>query len=184
MAKFLLFNKPFGVICQFSREGERSTLKDFISVPGVYPAGRLDTDSEGLLVLTDDGVMQARISNPRHKLRKTYWAQVEGIPGDEALGLLQRPIDLGDFVAQAAGVRRIDEPAGLWPREPPIRVRANIPATWLEISVAEGKNRQIRRMTAKVGHPTLRLIRAQIGPWKVEGLAPGAWREIVPAPVL
>ena len=184
MARLILFNKPFGVICQFSREGERRTLKDFIAVPAVYPAGRLDTDSEGLLILTDDGALQARISDPKHKLKKTYWAQVEGAPGDEALRMLRQPIDLGDFVAQPARVRLMSEPAGLWPRDPPIRYRANIPTAWLEITVAEGKNRQIRRMTAKAGHPTLRLIRTQIGQWKLDGLAPGAWREAAPGPVL
>ena len=184
MARIILFNKPFGVICQFSRDGDRRTLKDFIPVESVYPAGRLDTDSEGLLVLTDDGVLQARISDPKHKLPKVYWAQVEGVPDHAALHALRQPIDLGDFVTRPAKALRIDEPAGLWPRDPPIRFRANIPTAWLEITVAEGRNRQIRRMTAKAGYPTLRLIRTQIGQWKLDGLAPGSWREIAPPPVL
>lgn len=176
MATTLLFNKPFGVICQFSPDGAHPTLKDFIPVPGVYPAGRLDTDSEGLLVLTDDGALQAAISNPRHKLAKTYWVQVEGLPDDEALRLLQSGIDLGDFFTRPARARRIEEPAGLWPRQPPIRVRNNIPTSWLEIELTEGKNRQVRRMTAAAGHPTLRLIRWQTGPWTLAGLNPGAHR--------
>ena len=184
MARILLFNKPYGVICQFSRSGERPTLKDFIPVQSVYPAGRLDTDSEGLLVLTDDGVLQARITDPRNRLKKVYLAQVEGVPGRAALGSLRRPMDLGDFVAQPARVRAIREPAGLWPRDPPIRVRAGIPTAWLQITISEGKNRQVRRMTAKAGHPTLRLIRTQVGPWKLSGLQPGAWREIVVGRVL
>ena len=184
MARIILFNKPFGVICQFSRESDRPTLKDFIPVQAVYPAGRLDTDSEGLLVLTDDGVLQARITDPRNKLRKVYLAQVEGVPDRAALATLRRPMDLGDFVTQPARVRASREPAGLWPRDPPIRVRANIPTAWLQITVAEGKNRQVRRMTAKVGHPTLRLIRTQVGSWKLDGLQPGAWREIVVGRVL
>ncbi|MEP6702390.1 MAG: pseudouridine synthase [Betaproteobacteria bacterium] len=184
MPRILLFNKPYGVICQFSREGERKTLKDFIPVPDVYPAGRLDTDSEGLLVLTDDGVLQARITDPKRKVKKTYWAQVEGVPGDYALHVLRNSVDLGDFVTGSAQARLIDEPVGLWAREPPIRVRANIPTAWLEITIAEGKNRQIRRMTAKAGYPTLRLIRARIGDWILGDLAPGAWRELAGAPVL
>ena len=184
MARIILFNKPFGVICQFSRESDRPTLKDFIPVQAVYPAGRLDTDTEGLLVLTDDGVLQARITDPRNKLRKVYLAQVEGVPDRAALAALRRPMDLGDFVTQPARVRPMREPAGLWPRDPPIRIRANIPTAWLQITVAEGKNRQIRRMTAKAGHPTLRLIRTQVGPWKLAGLQPGAWREIVVGRVL
>ena len=184
MARILLFNKPYGVICQFSRSGDRATLKDFIPVQSVYPAGRLDTDSEGLLVLTDDGVLQARITDPRNKLKKVYLAQVEGVPGPDALGSLRRPMDMGDFVAQPARVRAIREPAGLWARDPPIRVRAGIPTAWLQITISEGKNRQVRRMTAKAGHPTLRLIRTQGGTWKLAGLQPGAWREIVVGRVL
>lgn len=174
----IAFNKPFNVICKFSPEAGRRTLADFIDVPGVYPAGRLDTDSEGLLLLTDDGALQARISHPRHKLDKVYWAQVEGLPTEEALAALKRGVDLGDVVTQPAGARLIDEPAGLWPRDPPIRFRAKIPTSWLELTLREGKNRQVRRMTARVGFPTLRLVRARIGSIDLAGLAPGQWRAI------
>lgn len=174
----IAFNKPFNVICKFSPEAGRRTLADFIDVPGVYPAGRLDTDSEGLLMLTDDGALQARISHPRHKLDKVYWAQVEGLPTEEALAALKRGVDLGDVVTQPAGARLIDEPAGLWPRDPPIRFRAKIPTSWLELTLREGKNRQVRRMTARVGFPTLRLVRARIGSIDLAGLAPGQWRAI------
>jgi 23S rRNA pseudouridine2457 synthase len=174
----IAFNKPFGVICKFRPEPGRPTLADYINVPNVYPAGRLDTDSEGLLLLTDDGVLQARIANPRHKLAKVYWSQVEGIPTDAALAALRRGVDLGDFTTRAAGARLISEPANLWPRDPPIRYRAKIPTTWLELTLHEGKNRQVRRMTARVGFPTLRLVRAAIGSVVVDGLAPGAWQEI------
>ena len=177
----IAFNKPFGVICKFRPEPGRSTLADYIDVPGVYPAGRLDTDSEGLLLLTDDGVLQARIANPRHKLAKIYWAQVEGVPAEGALAALHDGVDLGDFTTKPAGVRIIDEPANLWPRDPPIRYRAKIPTTWLELTLREGKNRQVRRMTARVGFPALRLVRVAIGSVGVDGLAPGAWREIDPA---
>jgi 23S rRNA pseudouridine2457 synthase len=183
MSTFILFNKPFGVICQFSREGDKPTLKDFIKVPAVYPAGRLDTDSEGLLVLTDDGRWQARIADPKAKTPKTYWAQVEGEPEEDSLAALRAGLDLGDFVSLPAAAERIDEPAGLWERNPPIRYRAHIPTSWLAITITEGKNRQVRRMTAKIGHPTLRLIRARIGPWNLDDLAPGAWREARAAPV-
>jgi 23S rRNA pseudouridine2457 synthase len=174
----IAFNKPFGVICKFRPEPGRSTLAAYINLPDVYPAGRLDTDSEGLLLLTDDGVLQARIANPRHKLAKVYWAQVEGVPTEAALAALRNGIDLGDFTTQPAGARLIDEPANLWPRDPPIRYRAKIPTAWLEITLREGKNRQVRRMTARVGFPTLRLVRAAVGRVGVNGLAPGAWREI------
>jgi 23S rRNA pseudouridine2457 synthase len=153
-------------------------LKDFVPVRDVYPAGRLDTDSEGLLLLTDDGALQARISSPKFKLAKIYWAQVEGLPTDDALASLRAGVDLGDFLTQPAGARIIDEPAGLWPRDPPIRHRAKIPTSWLEITLREGKNRQVRRMTAKAGFPTLRLVRAQIGALGVAGLPPGTWREV------
>jgi 23S rRNA pseudouridine2457 synthase len=177
----IAFNKPFGVICKFRPEPGRPTLADYIEIPGVYPAGRLDTDSEGLLLLTDDGRLQARITEPRHKLAKTYWAQVEGAPTNDALAKLQAGgLDLGDFTTKPAGARLIDEPAKLWPRDPPIRYRAKIPTAWLEITLTEGKNRQVRRMTAKVGFPTLRLVRACIGGVSVEGLKPGEWREIDP----
>ena len=174
----IAFTKPFGVICKFRPEAGRRTLADFIDVPDVYPAGRLDTDSEGLLLLTDDGVLQARIANPRHKLPKIYWAQVEGIPTDAALTALRKGVDLGDFTTKPAGARLIDEPASLWPRDPPIRYRAKIPTTWIELTLREGKNRQVRRMTARVGFPTLRLVRAAIGSIGIDGLAPGAWRGI------
>jgi 23S rRNA pseudouridine2457 synthase len=174
----IAFNKPFGVVCKFRPEPGRRTLADFIRVPGVYPAGRLDTDSEGLLLLTDDGALQTRIAEPRHKLAKIYWAQVEGEPTDDALAMLRRAVNLGDFVTQPADARRIDEPAQLWPRDPPIRYRAKIPTAWLEITLREGKNRQVRRMTAKVGFPTLRLVRARIGDVGVEGLKLGEWQEI------
>ena len=176
----LAFNKPFGVACKFSPEPGRPTLKDFIDVADVYPAGRLDTDSEGLLLLTDDGALQARISSPRFKIAKRYWAQVERVPTDEALAALRKGVDLGDCVTLPAGASVIDEPPGLWPRDPPIRYRAKIPTAWLELTLREGKNRQVRRMTAKVGFPTLRLVRAAIGNIHVMDVPPGTWREIDP----
>jgi 23S rRNA pseudouridine2457 synthase len=176
----ILFNKPFGVICQFSGDGSRPTLAGFIPVPEVYPAGRLDTDSEGLLLLTDDGILQARISHPRAKLPKHYWVQVEGQPDQDALRALAAGVDLGDFVARSAQATLIAEPPGLWPRDPPIRYRAAIPTAWLDIVITEGKNRQVRRMTAKVGFPTLRLIRHRIGPYSIDGLKPGQWRKTEP----
>jgi 23S rRNA pseudouridine2457 synthase len=180
----LLFNKPYGVICQFSRDGEKPTLADFVRVPDVYPAGRLDTDSEGLLLLTDDGALQHRISDPKAKLPKYYWVQVEGIPDQAALDALAAGVDLGDFVTRPGEARAIPEPANLWPRDPPVRYRAAIPTSWIELVITEGKNRQVRRMTAKVGHPTLRLIRHRIGPHALEDLAPGKLRTIdaKPAP--
>lgn len=176
MGRILLFNKPFGVICQFSRDGMHPTLADYIPLPDFYPAGRLDTDSEGLLVLTDDGQLQHRITDPKHKLPKTYWVQVEGVPDDAALEKLRRGVKLSDFTTQPAEACLIDEPANLWPRNPPIRERKNIPASWLELTIREGKNRQVRRMTAAVGLPTLRLIRHRIGEWTLEGLEPGTWK--------
>jgi 23S rRNA pseudouridine2457 synthase len=176
VARLLLFNKPYGVICQFTPDGGHPTLKAYIPVPGVYPAGRLDTDSEGLLVLTDDGALQAAIANPRQKLDKVYWAQVEGSPGEEALAHLRRGVELRDGVTRPAAARTIPEPAGLWPRDPPIRMRRAIPTAWLELGLTEGRNRQVRRMTAHVGLPTLRLVRCRIGPWSLEGLQPGEWR--------
>jgi 23S rRNA pseudouridine2457 synthase len=174
----IAFNKPFGVLCKFSPEAGRRTLADFIELPNVYPAGRLDTDSEGLLLLTDDGALQARIANPRHKLAKVYWAQVEGTPTEAALTQLRNGVALADFSTQPAGARLIDEPGTLWPRDPPIRFRARIPTAWLELTLREGKNRQVRRMTAHTGFPTLRLVRAGIGQVTVNGLAPGAWQQI------
>jgi 23S rRNA pseudouridine2457 synthase len=171
-------NKPFGVISKFSPERGLRTLADYVKIPGIYPAGRLDTDSEGLLLLTDDGALQARIANPRYKLAKTYWAQVEGVPTDAALAQLRHGVDLGDLATKPAEARVIAEPTGLWPRDPPIRYRAKIPTTWLELVLREGKNRQVRRMTARVGFPTLRLVRAAIGPVTLDGLAPGEWREV------
>jgi 23S rRNA pseudouridine2457 synthase len=176
MGSILLFNKPFGVICQFSRDGLHPTLADYIALPDFYPAGRLDTDSEGLLVLTDNGQLQHRITDPRHKLPKTYWVQVEGVPDVAALEQLRHGVALSDYTAQPAEVRIIDEPAGLWTRNPPIRDRKNIPTRWLEMTIREGKNRQVRRMTAAAGLPTLRLIRCRIGEWTLNGLEPGKWR--------
>jgi len=175
------FNKPFGVISKFSPEPGKRTLADFIDVPHVYPAGRLDTDSEGLLLLTDDGALQTRIADPSHKLAKVYWAQVEGTPTEAAVSALRAGVTLNDFTTKPAGALLIDEPANLWPRDPPIRYRAKIPTAWLEVTLREGKNRQVRRMTAHVGFPTLRLVRTKIGRVSVEGLAPGTWREIDPA---
>ena len=174
----IAFNKPFGVACKFTPEPGKPTLADFIKIKNVYPAGRLDTDSEGLLLLTDHGALQARITEPSHKLPKVYWAQVEGAPTEAALAALRSGVQLNDFRAMPAGARLIDEPANLWPRDPPIRYRAKIPTAWIEITLREGKNRQVRRMTAHVGFPTLRLVRASIGPVSVEGIALGTWREI------
>lgn len=176
----IAFNKPFGVICKFRPESGRRTLADFIPVKNVYPAGRLDTDSEGLLLLTDNGVLQARISSPRDKLPKVYWVQVEGAPTPAALLELREGMTLGDFTTKPAGARIIAPPDNLWPRDPPIRHRAKIPTAWLELILREGKNRQVRRMTAHVGFPTLRLVRARVGQVTVDGLAPGGWREIDP----
>ncbi len=165
------------MLSQFSASGEKATLADFVEVPNVYPAGRLDFDSEGLLILTDDGVLQQRISSPRHKLEKTYWAQVEGSVTEEALRRLRQGIELKDGPTRPAQARIIEEPS-LWPRDPPIRERRNIPTSWVELRISEGRNRQVRRMTAAVGFPTLRLIRAAIGPITLGTLAPGEWRVI------
>jgi 23S rRNA pseudouridine2457 synthase len=174
----VLFNKPYGVLSQFTDRGTtttRATLSDFIDMPGIYPAGRLDRDSEGLLLLTDDGRLQARIADPKFKLPKTYLLQVEGEPDPAALDQLKGGVLLNDGMTRPAEVERIDDPA-LWPRDPPIRFRASIPDSWLKLTVREGRNRQVRRMTATVGHPTLRLVRWSIGDWSVADLAPGVWR--------
>ncbi|SPA11925.1 23S rRNA pseudouridine synthase [Cupriavidus taiwanensis] len=176
----IALNKPFGTMSQFSEHPTRPTLASCVSVPGVYPAGRLDADSEGLLLLTDDGALQARIADPRHKLEKTYLAQVEGIPDADALARLRAGVDLGDFVTQPATVSAIEAPDWLWPRHPPVRFRAAIPTAWLELKIREGKNRQVRRMTAAVGFPTLRLVRVAIGALDLRtlGLAPGQSCEV------
>ena len=176
MARLILLNKPFGVLCQFSGENGTPRLGDYLEVPGVYPAGRLDKDSEGLLLLTDDGRLQHCISDPRHKLAKTYWVQVEGIPDETALRCLREGVLLKDGKTRPARVEIMPEP-DVPPRQPPIRYRAAIPTTWLRLTIREGRNRQVRRMTAAVGYPTLRLIRYAVGPWTLEGLAPGQWRE-------
>ena len=178
----IAFNKPFGVLSQFTDKGTegsaRPTLSAFIDQPGVYPAGRLDRDSEGLLLLTDDGRLQARIADPKHKMEKTYWAQVEGVPDEAALDAFRTGLDLKDGRTRPARIALLDAPAGLWERDPPIRYRKSVPDCWLEIGLREGRNRQVRRMTAAIGHPTLRLIRYAIGEWTLEGLAPGSWRKV------
>ncbi|MCX7287532.1 MAG: pseudouridine synthase [Rhodobacterales bacterium] len=173
----LLLNKPFDVLCQFSRDGDRAVLADFVPVKGVYPAGRLDRDSEGLVVLTDDGKLQARIADPRHKLEKTYFAQVEGVVGEEALGRLRTGPMLNDGPTLPAGARAVAEPEWLWPRDPPIRQRKSVPDGWIELTLREGRNRQVRRMCAAVGLPCLRLVRWRVGDWTLEGLSPGEWKE-------
>ncbi len=179
-SRLIRFNKPYGVLSQFTPEGRWRGLKDFIDLPGVYVAGRLDADSEGLLLLTNDGRWQARIADPRHKMEKTYWVQVEGTASTEALTALRQGVQLKDGPTLPARARALPEPAGLWAREPPIRARQSIPTSWLELVIREGRNRQVRRMTAAVGLPTLRLVRAAIGPYTLDGLAPGGWGEQTP----
>ena len=177
-ARLLRFHKPYGVLSQFTPEGKWQGLKDWIDVPGVYVAGRLDADSEGLLLLTNDGQLQARISDPRHKMAKTYWVQVEGVPSEAALQQLRDGVDLKDGKTLPAQARLIDPQPTMWPRNPPIRVRQAIPDCWIELIIREGKNRQVRRMTAAVGHPTLRLARMAIGPYTLDGLQPGEWADL------
>ncbi len=175
--RLILLNKPFDVLTQFADADGRATLKDYLPVPGVYPAGRLDRDSEGLLLLTNDGRLQARIADPKHKLAKTYWVQVEGEASEEQLARLRAGVELNDGPTRPAEARRIEQPA-LWERNPPVRFRKSVPTCWLELTIREGRNRQVRRMTAAVGLPTLRLVRVRIGPWSLGDLAPGEWREV------
>ncbi|WP_417248769.1 rRNA large subunit pseudouridine synthase E [Celeribacter sp.] len=181
MARLIILNKPFDVLSQFTDKGtegsKRRTLSDFVNVPKVYPAGRLDRDSEGVLVLTDDGKLQARIANPKSKMPKTYMAQVEGEIDDTALEALARGVELKDGRTRPAKARRVDEPDWLWQRNPPVRYRKSVPDSWVELTITEGKNRQVRRMTAHVGFPTLRLIRVAVGPYRLDGLDNGAWRD-------
>ena len=178
MAKIILFNKPYGVLCQFTDPDGSATLGDYISVKNVYAAGRLDKDSEGLLLLTDNGTLQNKITDPKHKKAKTYWVQVEGEPNADKLKQLENGVQLKDGITRPAKARVIAEPNNLWPRTPPVRERKNIPTSWLQLTIKEGKNRQVRRMTAAIGHPTLRLIRASIGQWQLEDLASGEWKEL------
>jgi len=176
----ILFNKPFQVLCQFSPQDGRESLADYIKRPNVYPAGRLDADSEGLMLLTDDGKLQHAIAHPDHKEAKTYLVQVDGALDGQALARLQAPLDLGDFVTKPCKAVQIAEPGWLWPRNPPIRVRADKPTSWIAITLQEGKNRQVRRMTAAIGLPTLRLVRSSIGPFSLatHPLMPGEWLEV------
>ncbi len=178
----ILFNKPFGVLSQFTDKGTqgsaRPTLSAYIDVPGVYPAGRLDRDSEGLMVLTSDGALQARIANPKFKAPKTYWAQVEGNITEDALAALAQGVTLKDGPTRPATAKRIDAPTQLWDRDPPIRMRKSVSDCWIELTLREGRNRQVRRMTAHVGYPTLRLIRVAIGDWSLDDLQPGQWRRV------
>ena len=176
-SRLILFNKPYGVLSQFTAEGRWRGLKDFIDIPGVYVAGRLDADSEGLLLLTNDGQLQARISDPRFKMEKTYWVQVEGVPDEAALHALRDGVQLNDGPTRPARARLIETPPTLWERHPPVRFRQSIPTAWIELAIREGRNRQVRRMTAAVGFPTLRLIRAAIGPYTLAQLAPASYRE-------
>lgn len=178
MARLILFNKPFRVLSQFTDDGGRATLANYLRIPGIYPAGRLDWDSEGLLLLTDDGALQARISQPRFHLPKTYLVQVEGTPDAAQLQQLRAGVQLNDGLTRPAQVQPCDAPEWLWPRHPPVRERKSVPDSWLQLTITEGRNRQVRRMTAAIGCPTLRLIRWRIGDWTLEGLAPGEYREI------
>lgn len=177
ISKIVLFNKPFNVLTQFTDQLERQTLKDFIPITGIYAAGRLDRDSEGLLVLTNNGKLQHKLADPSHKTEKTYWVQVEGEPDESALQALRNGLELKDGMTQAAKVELIGEP-DIWPRNPPVRFRQAIPTTWLSITISEGRNRQVRRMTAHVGHPTLRLVRYRIGDWTIDGINSGSYREL------
>ncbi|KIC11400.1 pseudouridine synthase [Leisingera sp. ANG-M1] len=184
MTRLIRFNKPYDVLPQFTDRGSqgspRATLSDFIDCPSVYAAGRLDRDSEGLMLLTDNGRLQAWISDPKHKMEKTYWVQVEGVPAESALKMLAEGIELKDGKTKPAKVRPIQEPTGLWARTPPVRVRKTVPDSWIELKIREGRNRQVRRMTAAAGHPTLRLIRYAIGAWTLDGLAQGEWDDLEP----
>lgn len=184
MTRLIRFNKPFDVLPQFTDRGSldspRATLSQYIDCPGVYAAGRLDRDSEGLMLLTDNGRLQSWITDPKHKMDKTYWVQVEGIPSAEALMQLAEGVDLKDGKTRPAKVQVIQEPPGLWARTPPVRVRKTVPDSWIALTIREGRNRQVRRMTAAAGHPTLRLIRYSIGAWTLDGLAPGAWEDLEP----
>ena len=174
--KLLLFNKPFQVLTKFTTSDGRPTLRDYVAQRGIYPAGRLDYDSEGLLLLTDSGALQTRLSDPRHKTAKTYWVQVENEPDESALISLRAGVRLADGLTLPAQAERMETPASLWPRDPPIRFRKTIPTAWIRLTIREGRNRQVRRMTAAAGHPTLRLVRWSVGPWNLEGLMPGETR--------
>jgi 23S rRNA pseudouridine2457 synthase len=178
MPRIILFNKPYDVLCQFTDGEGRSTLADYISQKDFYPAGRLDRDSEGLVVLSEGGELQHQIAHPKHKMAKRYWVQVEGEPDESALANLREGVVLKDGKTRPAEVRRIDDPGQIWLRNPPIRFRKSVADSWLELTIREGKNRQVRRMTAAIGHPTLRLIRYSIGPWTLDGIAPGEWRMV------
>lgn len=178
MPRIILFNKPYDVLCQFTDSGGRSTLADYISLKAFYPAGRLDRDSEGLVVLSEGGELQHQIAHPKNKMAKRYWVQVEGVPDESALGKLREGVVLKDGKTRPAQARLINDPEQIWPRNPPIRFRKSVADSWLELTIHEGKNRQVRRMTAAIGYPTLRLIRYSIGPWTLDGLATGEWRMV------